>query len=104
MGEGLAVEAVPQFRTVCKVGSESLDGIDAIEARVPGEATAGSGGFLQPAIYGVSGNSADSGNRGFVYALDAHSRDFIEHSAPMLESMIDSSAVPAEGPAASLAT
>jgi hypothetical protein len=67
------------------------------------ESATGGGGFLQPAIYRVPGNLLDSGNRGFIHALDAESSDFIEGNSSMLEAVIDGSLVPAEGPAAHLA-
>ena len=68
------------------------------------ESATGGGGFLQPAIHGVPGNLLDSGNRRFVYTLDAESGDFIERCSAMLQSVIDCSPVPAEGPAAHLAS
>jgi len=67
------------------------------------ESTTCSSGFLQPAIHCIPGNLLGSGNRGFVQTLDTHRSDFVERSAAMLETMIDSPAVPAEGPAATFA-
>ncbi len=68
------------------------------------ESATGGGGFLQPAIHRVPGNLLDSGNRGFIHALGAESGDFIEGSSAMLEAVIDSAPVPAERPAAHLAS
>lgn len=68
------------------------------------ESATGSSGFLQPAVYRVPGNLLDSGNRGFIHALDAESGNLIERSSAMLKSVIDCSPVPAEGPAAHLAS
>jgi hypothetical protein len=65
--------------------------------------TRGSGPF-QPSIHGVPGNLLDSGDGRLVHTLDAESGDFIEHSSAMLEAVIDSATVPAEGPAATLAS
>jgi hypothetical protein len=68
------------------------------------ESATGGSGFLQPAIHRVPSNLLDSGNRGFVYTLDAESGDFIEGSSAMLEAVIDRAPVPAESPAAHLAS
>ncbi len=69
-----------------------------------GESATGGSGFLQPAIRRVPGNLLDSGNGGFIHALNAESGDFIKRSSTMLESVINSASVPAEGPAAHLAS
>ncbi len=68
------------------------------------ESTTQNSGFLQPAIHRVPSNLLDSGNRRFVHSLDAQSGDFIEGSSPMLEAVIDRAPVPAESPAAHLAS
>jgi hypothetical protein len=68
------------------------------------ESATGGSGFLQPAIHRVPSNLLDSGNRRFVHSLDAQSGNFIEGSSPMLEAVIDRATVPAESPAAHLAS
>jgi len=68
------------------------------------ESATGGSGFLQPAIHRVPSNLLDSGNRGFIHALNAESGDFIKRSSTMLESVINSASVPAERPAAHLAS
>ena len=53
--------------------------------------------FLQPAVHCIPGDLLHSGNRRFIHALDAESGNFIERAPAMLEPVIDSSPVPAEG-------
>ncbi len=68
------------------------------------ESATGGSGFLQPAIHSVPSNVLDSGNRGFVHSVDAQSGNLIERSSAMLEAVIDCAPVPAERPAAHLAS
>jgi hypothetical protein len=68
------------------------------------ESATGGRGLLQPAIHRVPSNLLDSGNRGFIHALDTQRSDFVERSAAMLQAVINRATVPAEGPAAHLAS
>ena len=68
------------------------------------ESTTGGSSFLQPVIDGVPSDLLDSGDGRLVHTLDTKSGDFIERSAAMLEAVIDTAAVPAESPAATLAS
>ena len=68
------------------------------------EQTTGGSSFLQPAIHGVPCDPLNSGDGSFVDTLDAESGNLIEHGSAMLESGIDSAAVPAESAATTLAS